>query len=53
MSVALESHTEVDTNKDAYDAEFDGETASDLAEGEEPDSSELCVDRETSCIYTY
>jgi hypothetical protein len=51
MSIALQSDSELESNKDAYDAEFDG--SADLTSSRESDgSSQLCVDKETSCIYT-
>ncbi|WP_276299924.1 hypothetical protein [Halorussus lipolyticus] len=54
MSVALPSSSEVESNKDDYDAEFDGDATVARRDGsDDPDSSGLCVDRETSCIYTY
>ena len=53
MSVAIQSHTEVESNKDDYDAEFDGEAVSQRDEDGAVGPSELCVDKETSCIYTY
>lgn len=51
MSVAIDSHTEVESQKDAYDAEFDGDA--DVGREDDAGPSQLCVDRETSCIYTY
>ena len=55
MSVALQSDAEIESNKDAYYAEFDADTAdSRRDESDDPQGpSGLCVDRETSCIYTY
>lgn len=51
MSVAL-SNSDVESNKDAYDAEFDGAEADTRGDGDSRGPSELCVDKETSCIYT-
>lgn len=52
MSVALQSNAEVESNKDAYDAEFDGEPAAPDRDDDSVGPSGLCVDRATSCIYT-
>lgn len=53
MSVALQSSSEVESNKDAYDAEFDGGAEVSRRDEDSAGPSQLCVDRETSCIYTY
>lgn len=53
MSVAIQSHTEVESNKDAYDAEFEGDATVDPNDDEDSlGPSQLCVDKATSCIYT-
>ena len=53
MSVAIQSHTEIESNKDEYDAEFDAEAEVSHDEEDAVGPSQLCVDKETSCIYTY
>lgn len=54
MSVALPSNSEAESSKATYDAEFDGDAEVAERDDDEPlGPSGLCVDKETSCIYTY
>lgn len=51
MSVALSIDSD-ESNKDEYNAEFESETVAAERDDDSLGPAGLCVDKETSCIYT-